>query len=101
MQKSIDTHAASEAVNAHGKTTNPIIVFAILAVFTLIEVGITVLAGLPRATTVPLLLSISFVKASLVAMYFMHLRYEKLIYSLVFIAPAAFAVLLIAVLLLG
>jgi cytochrome c oxidase subunit 4 len=101
MQKSIDTQASVEAVKAHGNTTSPVVVFVILAVFTMIEVGVTVLAGLPRSTAVPFLLSISFVKASLVALYFMHLRYEKLIYSLVFIAPAAFAVFLITVLLLG
>lgn len=99
MENSLHSHVEGET--RHVKSTNPVIVFLILAVFTIIEVGITVIAGLPRATTVPLLLSISFVKASLVALYFMHLRYEKAVYGLVFIAPAAFAVLLISVLLLS
>ena len=101
MEQPIHTNASVDASHRHGKTTNPVIVFLILAVFTLIEVGISVVGGLPRTTTVPLLLSISFVKASLVALYFMHLRYEKALYGMVFIAPAAFAVLLITVLLQG
>jgi caa(3)-type oxidase subunit IV len=86
---------------AHGKAPSPLLVYAILAVFTLIEVGITVIAGVPRTLAVPLLLAISFVKASLVALYYMHLRYEKAIYGLVFVIPAAFAIFLITVLLSG
>src|SRR6266542_2775691 len=85
----------------HRKGTSPVVVWLILAAFTVIEVGITVVGGIPRSTAVPMLLSISFVKASLVALYFMHLRYEKIIYGLVFVLPAAFAIFLLTVLLSG
>ncbi|MCL4504656.1 MAG: cytochrome C oxidase subunit IV family protein [Chloroflexi bacterium] len=100
MQQSIDTHAGNAIAHTHART-NPVLVYAILAIFTLLEVTITVTGGLPRQTLIPLLLAISFVKASLVALYYMHLRYEKAIYGIVFIIPAAFAVFLITVLLSG
>jgi cytochrome c oxidase subunit IV len=99
MEQSMHSTVAESAGHEHAKTANPIIVYAILAVCTVIEVGLTVFSGLPRATLVPVLLSISFVKASLVALYYMHLRYEKAIYGIVFVIPASFAIFLITVLL--
>jgi caa(3)-type oxidase subunit IV len=101
MEQPVITQDSDVDAHAHGKATNPLLVYAILVLFTVIEVSITLLAGIPRTTAVPLLLSISFVKASLVALYYMHLRYEKAIYGLVFVAPAAFAIFLITVLLSG
>ena len=97
-------HAAATPAQAipHARAhryTNPIAVYAVLALSTLIEVGITVLPGIPHAQIVPVLLALSFVKAGLVALYYMHLRYEKLIYGLIFVTPAAFAIFLLAVLL--
>ncbi len=43
----------------------------------------------------------ALVKASLVAMYYMHLRYEKILYTLIFVTPTLFAILLVSVLMLG
>ena len=77
--------------------TSPKVVFLILFIATIVEVGAT-LAGVPRKLLVPALLSISFVKAALVALYFMHLRYEKRIYGVIFITPAACAILLMVIL---
>ena len=101
MEQPVTTHDTDVGAQPHGKATSPVLVYVILALFTVIEVSITLLAGIPRTTAVPLLLSISFVKAALVALYYMHLRYEKAIYGLVFVAPAAFAIFLITVLLSG
>jgi cytochrome c oxidase subunit 4 len=101
MEQPVTTHDTDVSAQGHGKATSPVLVYVILALFTVIEVSITLLAGIPRTTAVPLLLSISFVKAALVALYYMHLRYEKAIYGLVFVAPAAFAIFLITVLLSG
>jgi cytochrome c oxidase subunit 4 len=75
-------------------------VFAILALFTIFEVAVT-LFQLPKQTIVPVLLAIAIVKAGLVAAYYMHLRYEKLFYTLIFVTPTLFALLLIAVLSIG
>ena len=93
------TSASSVDLHEHTTSTSPVLVYAVLAVSTFIEIGITLLSGIPRSIAVPALLALSFVKASLVALYYMHLRYEKAIYGLVFIAPAAFALFLISVLL--
>ncbi len=97
------TSARATAVGArpHGRAVSPVLVYAILVAFTAIEVSVTLLSGMPRTTAVPMLLAISFVKASLVALYYMHLRYEKAIFGLVFVMPAAFAIFLVAVLLGG
>ncbi len=91
--------AAPAKTEARHRHTNPIAVYVALAVATVIEVGITLLHGIPHAQIVPVLLALSFVKAALVALYFMHLRYEKWIYSLIFATPAAFALFLVVVLL--
>lgn len=76
---------------------NPKVVYLILFIATVVEVAATLL-GVPRHLLVPALLAISFVKAGLVALYFMHLRYEKVIYGAIFVTPALFAILLMAVL---
>jgi caa(3)-type oxidase subunit IV len=97
----LDTAAVAPVAPAHEKATSPVLVYVILAAFTVIEVSITLFSGIPRSTAVPMLLAISFVKASLVALYYMHLRYEKAIYGVVFVLPAAFAIFLVSVLLGG
>lgn len=94
------THlTATETPHGHGTTTSPLLVYAVLAISTVIEIGLTLITGIPRSFAVPALLGLSFVKASLVALYYMHLRYEKPIYTIVFVAPALFAVFLIVILL--
>jgi caa(3)-type oxidase subunit IV len=103
MEQPVTVHGTDVGVGVgtQGKHTSPVLVFVILALFTVIEVGITLLAGIPRSVAVPVLLAISFVKASLVALYYMHLRYDKLIYGIVFIIPPLFAIFLLIVLLTG
>ncbi|MDR7428395.1 MAG: cytochrome C oxidase subunit IV family protein, partial [Armatimonadota bacterium] len=53
-----------------------------LLVVTALEIGV-VLAGVPRGWLVTLLVVLALLKASLIAAYFMHLRYERL--NLVFV----------------
>ncbi len=55
-------------------------VFILLAVLTAIEVGVTYLP-LPR---LPVLLPLSIMKAVLVALYYMHLRFDRQIFRAVF-----------------
>ena len=87
----------AEDAHAHEKHINPVWVFAILTIGTVIEIAIT-LFHLPREFLIPTLLAMSFSKAALVAAYYMHLRYEKPLFTIVFITPALFAVFLIFVL---
>jgi cytochrome c oxidase subunit 4 len=92
------THA--EDTHAGQRHINPVLVFVILTVITVVEIAIT-LFHLPKSFLVPALLAMSFAKAALVAAYYMHLRYEKLMYTIIFITPALFAVFLIFVLAAG
>ena len=81
---------------AHTPHTSPWVVFAVLAIMTGVEVAVSFIPGWVKN---PLLLALSLVKAGLVALYYMHLRYEKPIYGVVFVTPAIMAVLLATILL--
>lgn len=43
----------------------------------------------------------SFIKATLVAMYYMHLKFDSFIYSVLFIIPVIFALFLVVILAIG
>lgn len=96
MQRTVT--AAQTGAPAH-RYTSPVVVFLVLTIVTMIEVALALVPGIPHESVVPALLALSFVKASLVALYYMHLRYEKPIYGFIFVAPAAFALFLIVILL--
>jgi cytochrome c oxidase subunit IV len=66
-------------------------VFIALAVLTLLELGVTYL-DLPR---IPLLVPLALIKASLVAMFYMHLKYDRKIFSLMFVFGLIFGIGLI------
>jgi cytochrome c oxidase subunit IV len=59
-----------------------LIVFFVLAILTAIEIAVTQLP-LPRA---PILIALSIIKATLVALFYMHLRTDRLIFSVIFVA---------------
>jgi caa(3)-type oxidase subunit IV len=59
-----------------------VLVFVALAVLTAIEVGVTYLP-VPRAL---ILVPLAFVKAGLVALFYMHLKYDRRVFGLVFVA---------------
>lgn len=61
-----------------------LLVFASLAVLTLIEVAVTYVPQIPQA---PVLLSLSFFKALLVILFYMHLRYDSKWFALIFFIP--------------
>ena len=58
-----------------------IAVFVALAVLTAIEVIVTHLP-IPR---IPVLIPLAVIKAALVALFFMHLRFDKKVFSIVFV----------------
>ena len=60
------------------KAANPGRVFGALIFLTAVEVGL-VYMGFSKPILVALLIGTSMVKASLVALYFMHLKFERLI----------------------
>ena len=55
-------------------------VFIVLAVLTVAEIGVTRLP-LPR---IPILVPLALLKAALVAMFYMHLRFDRRIYTTLF-----------------
>jgi cytochrome c oxidase subunit 4 len=71
-------------------------VFVALAIITMIEVTLTYVNP-PFSTTGPLL-ALSTTKVLLVALFFMHLRYDSRWYSALFAAAVPFAALIITVL---
>lgn len=76
-----------------------LLVFASLAVLTAIEVAITYVPLLKPVLT-PLLLSMSFLKAMLVILYFMHLRFDSRWFAFIFFIPFVLVLPMLVVLLL-
>ena len=71
-------------------------VFAALMVFTIITVGVTYF-DFGRTINVWLALTIAVIKAGLVALYFMHLRWDSPFNALVFVASLFFVALFIGI----
>jgi cytochrome c oxidase subunit 4 len=77
----------------HPTARTYVTVFALLTVFTAIEI---IVASLPIADPVqiPILVGLAIVKAALVALYYMHLRYDSFWYWIILLVPLGFVVLL-------
>ena len=73
------------------KRPNYLGVFLILAVLTAVEVGVTYLP-LPR---IPILVPLALAKASLVALYYMHLKSDRRVFSVIFVMGLLFGIGLI------
>ena len=70
-------------------------IFGILLVMTAVTVGVSLLA-LPHPYALIVALVVAGFKGSLVALYFMHLRYENVFFSFIFITSLLFTVLFFA-----
>ena len=73
-------------------------IFWVLLVLTVVEVGITFL-GLPKMLLASLLVILAVWKAALVAMYFMHLKFERKTLAMIAIVPFILCLFLILMLL--
>ena len=62
------------------------LVFLFLIVFTALEVGTSYLRSGVR---IPILIALALVKASLVVLYFMHLKFDSRLFALLFILGLA------------
>jgi len=83
---------------AEHKHPNYMAIFWYLAILTVIEIGVIYLP-LAKFTIGVLLCALALSKAVLVAMYFMHLRFERRTLGMVAITPLVIATLLVFVLL--
>jgi cytochrome c oxidase subunit 4 len=92
-----DTAAApTAAATPHATHAKPryMLVFGVLGVLTVVEVGITFI-GLSKKFTIFALLLLALWKAVLVALYYMHLRFEPTRLRLLVLAPLPLAVILV------
>ncbi len=76
------------------------LVFALLGVLTLVELGVARTSGLSRPAVIVALVAIAVAKAALIALFYMHLRFETRILRFTvlapLLAPAAYGVILMA-----
>jgi cytochrome c oxidase subunit IV len=78
----------------HAKASTYVGVFFLLFVITAAEVGVTQFLHLPQPALLIVLLAMAVFKALLVAMFFMHLKYDTKWYSWLLIFPLFMALLL-------
>ena len=93
------TAEAATAAESEHKQPRYIAIWAVLAVLTGIEVAVAFL-GLSRSATILALLGLAAWKALLVALYFMHLKYESTALKVIAAVPLLPAALLILIVLL-
>jgi cytochrome c oxidase subunit 4 len=85
---------------SHPTTERPVNylgIFILLAVLTLVETLVSYLQQ--AAIKFPVLIALSLVKAVLVSLYFMHLKFDSRIFSYLFIAGCLLSIPLILVML--
>lgn len=69
-------------------------VFWWLLALTIAEVAVAYMSFLPRLTMIILLVGMAFTKAALVALYFMHLKFERSTLMLIALTPLILCVFL-------
>ena len=87
------SQAPGDPAAAH-KTPPYMAIFLVLAVLTAVELGVAFLPW-PKLTLILLLLGLAVWKALLVALYYMHLRFEPNRLRVLAIAPLPLAVILV------
>lgn len=90
----MSTNPAARAAETTHKQPRYMLVFAGLAALTAIEVGVAFL-GLGRVMTIIVLVGLAIWKAVLVALYYMHLRFEPPRLVVMVVAPLPLAVILV------
>ena len=90
----VDPVEAEKAVKPHHYPTSRtyLLVFAGLVILTLAEVAVAYIEGGIKA---PLLLGMAAIKALLVILFFMHLKYDSRWFAFIFFAPMALVIPLI------
>jgi cytochrome c oxidase subunit 4 len=79
------------------KAPNYMMIFYWLAALTVVEVGIAYLPESMRVLMIASLIGLAIAKASLVAMYFMHLKFEKMTLSLIALTPPFLLILFVVI----
>src|SRR5258708_9443393 len=87
------SHAPASGGMRHITPRTYVIVFGWLTLFTALEVLVAAI-GLDESIRVPLLIVIAIIKALLVVLFYMHLRYDSKWYWIILIVPIPFVLLL-------
>ena len=95
------TAPAGAPASAHGehKAPNYYLIWLILFVVTVAEVGVAFISQIPKTILILILLAMAIYKAVLVAMYYMHLKFEPRRMWLIVTAPLPLAVILVVIVL--
>jgi caa(3)-type oxidase subunit IV len=96
-----ETHEAKDLQAPHVKWTRYVVVAVVLAVITGVEIAIALGHFLPVEVTTVTLIGLTLVKAALVMMFYMHLKYDTRWYSLMLTFPLFMVVILFAVVLIS
>ena len=93
------SHAAPAAAHApgggHATVQTYIRVAVVLGLLTAIEIGALYVPGIPSRALVALLLVFSVLKFGLVVAFFMHLRYDNKLLTVLFVGPLIIAMSII------
>ena len=92
----MQAHDANAHMEGEHASPNYLAVFVALGALTLIEVAVSLL---PPGIRVPLLAALMTAKVVLVAMYYMHLRFDNRWYTYIFLSPLPFVMLITVALL--
>lgn len=91
------------AAGVHARATHRtqyVVVFVVLGVLTLVELGVARTEGIARPAVVVALVALAIAKAALIALFYMHLRFETRILRLTvlgpLVAPALYGIVLVA-----
>jgi len=96
----METHAgAAGAAPVGHKQPNYYLIWLILFILTAAEVGLAFVTTIPKPTLATILVGMALWKAMLVAMYYMHLKFEPRRLWIVVIAPVPLAIILVMVVL--
>jgi cytochrome c oxidase subunit 4 len=88
---------AAGATTTHRKQPNYYLIWVFLGVLTLAEIGVAFLSAIPKQVLIIILVALAVWKALLVAMYYMHLKFEPRKLWWIAAAPLPLAVILIII----
>ena len=83
----------TDAAATHQHRPNYMLIFVFLAVLTGVEVTVAFTA-IPKSIQVLFLIALAIAKATLVGMYYMHLRYEGRVLRFIAVGPLLLAIVL-------
>lgn len=94
----MESNAAQEHGAGH-KAPNYYLIWLVLAVLTMAEVGVAFISSIPKTILAIILVAMAIWKAVLVALYYMHLRFEPKRLWIITAAPLPLAVILVVIVL--